>query len=268
MGRSLILGRFGRVNRVGVSVLFCLALLAAMLIPPAVSGAEITVSAASSLTNAFREIGQVFEAQHKGTRIFFNFGASGDLLRQIESGAPVDVFASAAPREIDQLDSKGIILSGTKRIFARNTLLLIAPARYPGSVHSFEDLKRAEVKRIAIGNPSSVPAGMYAEEALKYYGVWDDTKEKLVFGESVRQVLDYVARGEVDAGLVFSTDARLRAKELVIVAETSEDSHRLISYPTGVVKGSKNLDMAKAFVQFVCGSEAQKILKAYGFKIP
>lgn len=229
---------------------------------------EITVSAAASLTNAFKDIGKAFETTHKGSKVYFNFAASGDLLRQIEGGAPVDVFASAAPREMDQLESKGMVMPASRNNFAENSLVLIRPASSSIRIASFDDLKKDDVKRISIGNPASVPAGMYAEQVLRFQKVWDAIKGKLVFGESVRQVLDYVARGEVDAGVVFSTDAKVRAKDVVVVAQAPEGSHTPIVYPIAVVKGAKNQELAKAFVRFVVSAEGQKTLRAYGFKNP
>jgi molybdate transport system substrate-binding protein len=212
---------------------------------------EVTVSAAASLTNAFQDIGKAFEARQKRVKVHFNFAASGDLLRQIEGGAPVDVFASAAPREMGQLEAKGLIVAGTRRNFARNGLVLIRPATSPLKIVSFDDLRKGEVKRIAIGNPATVPAGMYAQQVLAYLRLWDDVKAKLVFGESVRQVLDYAARGEVDGAIVFSTDAGVRSREIVVVAQTPQESHGPIVYPIAVVRDTRNGDLAEAFIQFV-----------------
>jgi molybdate transport system substrate-binding protein len=227
---------------------------------------ELTVSAAASLTNAFKDVGKAFEAGQKGVKVNFNFGASGDLLRQIEGGAPVDVFASAAPREMDQLGSKGLLVQGTRRNFVENGLVLVRPTVSTVKVTSFEDLRKGDIKRISVGNPATVPAGMYAQQVLSYVKVWDDIKGKLVFGESVRQVLDYVARGEVDAGLVFSTDASVRSKEVTVVARAPEGSHGPIVYPIAAVKDTKNGDLARAFIQFVLSPEGQRVLTGYGFK--
>lgn len=229
---------------------------------------ELTVSAAASLTNVFKAVGKAFEARQKGVVISFNFGASGDLLRQIEGGAPVDVFASAAPREMDRLEGKGLLSPGTRRTFAENSLVLVTPVPPSVGIGSFDDLKKGEVKKIAIGNPSTVPAGMYAQQVLTYFRVWDAVKGRLVFGESVRQVLDYVARGEVDAGLVFATDALARSREVAVAARSPLESHSDIVYPIAVLKDTRNGDLGKAFIQFVLSSEGQNILKNYGFGPP
>lgn len=166
---------------------------------------------------------------------------------------------------MDELEAKGLIASGTRRDFVENSLVLVRPAASSARIGSFDDLKKGEIKKIAIGNPATVPAGMYAKQALMYFKVWDDVKGKLVFGESVRQVLDYVARGEVDAGLVFSTDARMRSKEVLVAVRAPEGSHGPIVYPIAVVKDTKNEDLAKAFVRFILSPEGRRILKAYGF---
>ena len=230
------------------------------------SSDEITVSAAASLKNAFEEIGKALEAQQKGAKIHFNFGASGDLMRQIEGGAPVDVFASAALREMDELERKNMILAGTRHDFIGNSILLIRPAGSGVGIRTFDDLKKQDVKRISIGNPSTVPAGMYAEQTLRYLNLWDAVKDKLIFGENVRQVLDYVARGEVDAGIVFSSDATVRPKQVEAVMQAPEESHKPVVYVIAVVKGTANEALAEKFLNFVLSNGAKRILQGYGFK--
>ncbi len=227
---------------------------------------EITVSAAISLKNAFEEIEKIFKEKHPGTRITFNFGASGDLARQIEGGAPVDVFASAAQKDMDDIDHKGFITSGTRMNFAGNSMVLVKSGISRIQMESFEDLRKAEVKKIVIGNPKSVPAGRYAEEVLKCLNLWEVVKEKLVFAEHVRQVLDYVARNEVDAAMVYSTDAMIRPKEVRIVMKASDKSHQPIVYPIAIVKGSKNQSLAKEFIAFVLSIEGKNLLSKYGFE--
>jgi molybdate transport system substrate-binding protein len=228
---------------------------------------EITISAAISLKNAFEDIGRIFQEKNPGGRLLFNFGGSGDLARQIEAGAPVDVFASAAQKDMDDLDQKDVIVKGTRKDFAGNSLVLIIPTKSAIHLASFNDLRREEIQKIAIGNPKTVPAGRYAEEVLRYFNLWDGIKDRLIFGENVRQVLDYVARGEVDAGMVYSTDALVRAKEVRIVAEAPEQSHRPVVYPIAVVKGSKKEALAKEFISVVTSREGEKILERYGFRV-
>lgn len=228
---------------------------------------EITVSAATSLKNAFEDIGKALESQSKGVKVIINFGSPGDLKRQIEGGAPVDVFASAAQREMNDLERQGALVPGTRRNFTGNEMVLAKPAASGIQLRSFSDLTKREIKKIAIGNPSSVPAGMYAEQLLKYFSLWDTIKGKLVFGESVRQVLDYVARGEVDAGIVFSTDAMVRAKDVVVVMKAPVGSHVAVVYPIAIVRNSRNEKLARDFVDFVMSDAGKRILEKYGFKV-
>jgi molybdate transport system substrate-binding protein len=227
---------------------------------------EIIVSAAISLKNVFEEIGKTFEKKHPGAKIRFNFGASGDLARQIEAGAPVDVFASAAQKDMDDIDQKSLITSGTRMNFAGNSVVLVKPSLSQIRMELFGDLRKSEVKKIVIGNPKSVPAGRYAEEVLKYFNLREAVKDKLVFAEHVRQALDYVARNEVDAAMVYSTDAMIRPKEVRIITKAPDKSHQPIVYPIGIVKGSKNQSLAKEFITLVLSTEGKNLLRKYGFE--
>lgn len=247
-------------------------LLMLLLIPalspnvyPASDG-ELTVSAAISLKNAFEEMGGIFEGRQKGVKMLFNFGASGDLARQIEAGAPVDVFASASLKDMEDLDHQGLIRPDSKVNFAGNALVLIGPNNSSFQGKSFQDLKEGRIKRIAIGNPKTVPAGRYAQEVLTSLHLWEVLKNKLIPAENVRQVLDYVARGECDAGLVYSTDARTRSKEIKIIATAPEGSHRPILYPIGIIQGTKKESSANEFIALVLSKEGKDILQRYGFK--
>ncbi len=227
---------------------------------------EITVSGAISLKDAFERIGKVFEERHPGAKVRFNFAASGDLARQIEAGAPVDVFASAARKEMDDIDKKGLITAGSRVNFAANSVVLVKPVLTDIRIESFEDLKKTEVKKIVIGNPKTVPAGRYAEEILRHLGLWDGVKDKLVFAEHVRQALDYVARNEVDAALVYSTDARAREKEVRIVMKAPDGSHRPAVYPIAVVRGAADEFLARDFISLILSADGQRILKNDGFE--
>ncbi len=227
---------------------------------------EIIVSAAISLKNAFEEIGKIYEAKNRGTKVVFNFGASGDLMQQIAGGAPVDVFASAAQKDMNDAEARGLISPGTRTNFAANTVVLIVPRSTRVPIKSFGDLRSENVKKIAIGDPRTVPAGRYAEDVLTYYKMLAGLKDKLIFTENVRQVLDYVARGEVDAGVVYSTDATIRINEVAIAATAPEASHKPVVYPIAVVKASQNGALAKAFIALVTSPEGKKILAKYGFK--
>jgi molybdate transport system substrate-binding protein len=230
------------------------------------SDKEITVSAAMSLKNGFQEIGKVFEAKHGGLKVRFNFGASGDLIRQIEGGAPVSVFASASPREMDELESRGLIISGSRIDFASNSLVVVVPSGSSYRISSFGDLASDRVQRIAVGNFKTSPVGRYAEEAFQYYRILPLIKDKLIFAENVRQALDYVARKEVDAGVVYATDAKLRTNEVEIGAVADKRSHGGIIYSLAKINNSSGEKLAGEFMDFTLSKEGRKILGKYGFK--
>jgi molybdate transport system substrate-binding protein len=232
----------------------------------AFAGQELIVSAAASLTNAFPEIGEKFEAANPGVKVVFNFAASGPLLQQIESGAPVDLFASADQKTMDQADSKKLILADTRKNFVSNQLVLILPIDSKVKATGPPELTAKGVVKIAIGNPETVPAGRYAQEALSNEGLWDALKPKLINGESVRQVLDYVSRGEVDAGFVFSTDAAV-AKDKVRVAAVMEKL-KPITYPIAVVAATEKKELAQRFIVYILNGEGEAILSKYGFGKP
>jgi molybdate transport system substrate-binding protein len=248
-----------------VLFLICLVTLTASFAAAAAASEAITVSAAISLKNAFEEIGKIYEPMHHA-KIIFNFGASGNLLKQIAGGAPVDIFASAAKKDMDEAEKQGFIIPDTRTNFAGNEVVLIVPADAKTSLKSFEGLSSAEIKRIAAGNPKTVPAGRYADEVFHYYNILDSIKEKLIFTENVRQALDYVVRGEVDAGVVYATDAAIEAKTVRIVATAPESSHKPVIYPIAVVKGAKNKPAAMAFIALLQSAQGKEILKKYGFQ--
>ncbi|MDA8164187.1 MAG: molybdate ABC transporter substrate-binding protein, partial [Desulfobacteraceae bacterium] len=192
--------------------------LVVALSAPGRAGAEteLLVSAAASLTESFREIGPLFAAQSPGIEVKFNFAASGPLLQQIAQGAPVDVFAAADQETMDRAEKGGYLLAGSRADFVGNTLVLVTPPGV-GLIKGMADLGSSAVRRIAIGNPDSVPAGRYAREALEKQGAWQALAPKYVPALSVKQALEYVQRGEVDAGFVYASDA-LAAKNRVRVA--------------------------------------------------
>jgi molybdate transport system substrate-binding protein len=229
------------------------------------AGREITVSAAASLKDAFREISKQHE-ERAGAKVNFNFGASGALQKQIESGAPVDVFASAGIPQMDALAKQGLIAPETRRDFARNTLALIVPADSKLGLSSFADLGGAKVMRLAVGNPTTVPVGQYSEQTLRRLGLWPQLQSRLILAEDVRQALDYVARGEVDAGVVYTSDVRATGDRVRIVATAPADSHDPILYPIAVVKASGHQDAARAFIDAVMSDDGQRILEKYGFE--
>ncbi len=224
----------------------------------ACAGGRVTVSAASSLTDAFKEAGAAFEKE-TGVRVMFNFGASVSLLKQIEAGAPVDVFASADEMTMDKAEKTGLVLKATRRDFAGNDLVLAVPA-VPGRVTGMKDIYRAS--KIAIANPDTAPAGRYAKKALTEMSLWDALEPKFIYGANVRQVLDYIRRGEVDAGFVYTSDVvstKGGVKALAVIGESAR-------YPAAVVSLSKDRKAAQGFVDFLAGREARAIWKKNGFK--
>ena len=228
---------------------------------------ELLVSAAASLTDAFEQIGTAFtRAERGGVTVRFNFAASGVLKQQILAGAPVDVFASAAVKEMDELQAAKRIDGAYRVSFARNRLVLIVPVASRLGVKGWRDMSRADVKRIAVSNPDAVPSGRYARETLTKKELWAALQPKLVFGENVRQTLTYVAGNNVDAGIVFATDALTEAKRVRVAAiAVPGRDHAPILYPAAVVIGSSHSNAARRFVRFLGSREAQAILKRLGF---
>ena len=227
------------------------------------SANELTISAAVSLKDAFNEIAALNEKRNEAT-IHFNYGASGTLQKQIESGAPVDVFASAGAKQVDELAAKGLIVSSTRKDFARNVLVLITPTNST-ALNSFTDLTKPEVKKVSIGNPKTVPAGQYTEQAFNKLNLLPHIQSKLIYAEDVRQVLDYVVRGEVDAGVVYSSDALSAGTKVKVVARAADDSHDPILYPIAIVKESHQQEAAQRFIDLVLSAEGQSILAKHGF---
>jgi molybdate transport system substrate-binding protein len=233
---------------------------------PALAEEELIVSAAASLSNAFTDIGKKFESLNPGIKVVLNFAASGALLQQIDKGAPVDVFASADQKTMDQAQEKKLILPDTRKNFANNELVLIVPKGAKLPIKTVKDLTLKEVTRVSLGNPDSVPAGRYTQEALQNEGLREPLSPKFINGESVRQVLDYVSRGEVDAGFVFLTDATIAKDKVEVV--TIVANHKPILYPIAVIEASKKRELAQRFVGFVMSQEGQQILFRYGFGKP
>jgi molybdate transport system substrate-binding protein len=248
--------------------MLALALAVLLLGAPGVRAQEVTLSVAISLKDAIEELGRGFTAAHPGVVLRYNFGASGDLQKQIEAGAPVDVFLSAAQRQMDELEKQSLIVATTRRAFARNVLTVVKPADSRLDLVQAVDLLEGRVGKIAVGNPKSVPAGQYAEESLRKLDLWDRLQRKLVFAENVRQVLDYVARGEVDAGFVYTTDAATRAQGVKEAFRPPDDTYRPVIYPGAVVAASKQPALGRAFLDLLESSQGRTVLGRFGFQPP
>jgi len=229
----------------------------------AAQASEITVSAAISLKDSLDEIGKMYEKAHAGVKISFNYAGSGTLQRQIEQGAPVDIFFSAAEKQMDDLQSKDLVDARTRRNVVRNQLVLIAPASNT-TIHSFQDLSNISVRVLAVGEPSTVPAGMYARQTLEHLGMWGAVEKKIVLAKDVRAVLTYVETGNADAGLVYQTDAQ-DSQKVRIVSVAPAESHDPIVYPAAILKGAKNPSAATPFLAFLSSNEAREVFAKYGF---
>jgi molybdate transport system substrate-binding protein len=236
------------------------ALLALTLAATPAGAGELLVSAAASLTNAVGEIAAAFEA----AKVICNFAGSGTLLRQLERGAPVDVLLTADPATMDRARDAGLLRPEPPGVFAGNTLVLITPPKPAGTVHSSGALLSGG-GLLAVGNPKFVPAGRYAREALgsEY---WARMEGRLVLGNSVRQVLDYVARGEVDAGVVYATDAAAAGDRVRVAVHLR--GHRPILYAAAVLANSAQAQLAERFTTFLVTAPGQRILARHGFTPP
>jgi len=246
--------------------LFLSLLALAFALPLGASAQQITVSAAASLTDAFKELGPKFEAARPGATVRFNFAASGVLLQQIAQGAPVDVFASADQETMNRGAEQKLVDVATRRDFAANSLVLVEPAQEALGLKSLQDLAGARVRRIAIGKVATVPVGRYTRQVLDNAGLWAALEPRFVQADSVRQVLDYVSRGEVEAGFVYRTDAAA-AGDKVRVAFTPT-GHAPVTYPVAVVADSRQKALAAEFVQFLFTPPAQAVLARHGFARP
>ena len=223
----------------------------------------LTISAAISLKDALNKVKAEYQKKDPKTTVIFNFGSSGSLQQQIEQGAPVDVFISAANKQMDALESKTLLLPNSRRTLTTNQLVLIT-SKTDKSINKFVDLSKPTVTKIALGEAKSVPAGQYSEAVLKFYHIFGQVKSKIIYGKDVRQVLTYVETGNVNAGLVYLTDAKT-SSQVRIAAIAPKDSHPPIVYPIAILKDSKNPDIAKAFDTFLANNTSKAIFKKYGF---
>ena len=253
---------------VGPAILLLTVVLACVLtafrsaraFPPNV---DLTISAAISLQNTLQDVAGLYHEQNPHIAVHLNLGASGTLQRQIEQGAPVDLFISAAPSEMDALENENLILRDTRQKLVTNSVVLISPAGR-NVIHHFQDLAAPSVKVIAIGNPQSVPAGKYAQEVLTHFGLYNKLEPKFVFAGDVRQVLTYVETGNADAGIVYETDA-LTTKRVTVVLTAPPGSHSPVIYPVAVIKGSHDVVAAKSLESFLLGPQSAAVFRKYGF---
>ena len=226
---------------------------------------ELTVFAAASLTDAITDISKSFESE-RTARVYTNFAGSQTLQVQIEREAPADLFISASPKQMDALEEKGAIHESSRRNILKNSLVLVAPIGTSHQIEKPEELTDSRIRRIAIGEPNSVPAGIYGAEAFKRLGIWVGVRPKLIPGADVRAVLAYTEAGEVDFGIVYKTDASLSEK-VRIAYEFPTSSHSPIVYPAAVIRGAKREDLAHAFLRYLETSEVRSVFEKYGFSV-
>ncbi len=225
---------------------------------------QLTISAASSLGDAMREIGHNFEVAHPGIHLRLNFAASALLVQQLAQGAPVDLFASADLESMDSAQRQQLIIPGSRRNFSANQLVLIVPTQEGLPLQHLNDLTRNDVRRIAIGNPASVPAGRYARQTLEKAGLWEKLLPKYVQAGNVRQALSHVARGEVQAGFVYRSDALSMAGQVRIVEQFASAAQ----YPVAVAREARQALLAQQFVDYLQSAAAQQVLINHGFSRP
>lgn len=226
---------------------------------------EILVAAAASLKNAYEDkLIPMFEEANPGVTVKGTYDSSGKLQTQIEEGLDADVFMSAAKKQMTALDEKGMIVSDTITDLLENKIVLIVPTGNEKKLEKFEDIEKAD--SIALGDPASVPAGQYSEEALTNLGIWDKIQDKVSFGTNVTEVLNQVAAASADAGIVYATDAASMADKVEVVAEAPEGSlSEKVIYPVAVVKGTAHEEVAKEFVAFLQTDKAITVFEDYGF---
>lgn len=240
-------------------LLFCFAAVLPL------NAAEVTVYAAASLTDSLKEIGAAWEKQ-SGNTVDFSFGASSTLERQIEAGAPADIFFSADEAKMDALDKAGLLLPGTRKSRLGNSLVVVVPADSSLTIKSLADLAGPDVKRLALADPKTVPAGIYSRDCLDKLELWTAVEPKVVPTDNVRAALAAVESGNVEAGMVYKTDAAISRKVRVAYTVRSADSPE-ISYPLALLKGAKQPDTARSFLNFLNAEAAGKVFEKFGFVV-
>ncbi|HLR20525.1 MAG TPA: molybdate ABC transporter substrate-binding protein [Tissierellaceae bacterium] len=227
---------------------------------------ELIFSAAASLTDVLEELKDEYIKDNPNVDIKYTFDSSGTLQTQIEERAPVDIFFSAADKQMDVLEEKDLLVDGSRKTMLKNTVVLIVPKDTNIEIKSFEDLKNEDIKKIAIGDPEFVPVGQYSKEIFDSLDLTSSIMDKVIFGNNVRTVLTWVEEGEVDCGLVYATDA-YTTDDVEIVVEAPEDSYKDVTYPIAIINDSDNVKEAERFIEFLSNKKSQEVFKSYGFDI-
>lgn len=233
-------------------------------VKPTESPVELNISAAASLKEAMTDIETEYKKVAPSVTLTVNFGASGSLQQQIEQGAPCDIFISAGQSQMKALDDKSLLLENTKKDLVKNDLVLVGPK--DTTLTGLSDLNTDKVKKIAVGEPSSVPAGKYADEVFTKLGIKDAVTPKLVFAKDVKEVLAWSTSGNAEVGFVYKSDA-LSSPDAKIIETVADDKHSPITYPVGIIKASKNPDDAKKFEDFLYTDTCKNIFEKYGYGI-
>ena len=231
---------------------------------PQAQAVEINVSAAASLKDVLTEIQKDYQAKNPNSKLVYNFGASGALQKQIEQGAPADVFISAAPKQMDELEAKNLMNKATRKNLVENKLVVVVPKESKMNISKYEDLTQAGVQKIALGETATVPAGQYAQQVLEKLGLWDKVKDKVVFTKDVRTVLAYTETGNVEAGIVYKTDG-ISSDKVKVAAVAPEGTHKPIVYPVAVTTSTKQQKAAEAFVEYLFNADSKAIFEKHGF---
>jgi molybdate transport system substrate-binding protein len=224
----------------------------------------LTVSAAADLTPAFQALGKQFERE-TGIRINFNFGSTGQLTQQIEQGAPVDLFAAANVSFIEELEQKELIIPETKALYARGRIVLWARSDSKLKLERLEDLAGAHFQKIAIANPEHAPYGQAAREALQTAGIWEKVKPRLVYGENIRQTLQYAETGNVEAAIVALSLSIESGGRWVMIPE---NLHQPLNQALAVIKKTQHVEEARHFATYINGPQGREVMRKYGFILP
>lgn len=227
------------------------------------SKVNITVSAAASLCGAMDVIKELYEAENSQISITLNYGSSGSLQQQIEQGADVDVYFSAAKSKMEALKEKKLIYDSTEINLLTNSLVIVVPKDVL-SIISIDEMNSSKVQSIGMGQPDSVPAGKYAEESLINLDIIESIKDKIIYAKNVKEVLTWVETGNVDVGMVYKSDA-VSSNKVDLIIDIPEESHSQIVYPAAIIKSSSKIVQAKAFLKYLQGDEAKQVFKEYGF---
>jgi molybdate transport system substrate-binding protein len=225
---------------------------------------ELTIAAASNLTDAFAELGPRFTAK-TGIRVTFSFGATADLAKQIENGAPFDVFAAADSEHVEQLESKGLLTAGSRAMYARGRLVMWLPPGSKLKAERIQDITAKTFERIAIAKPDVAPYGKATVESLQALGIWKEIESRVIYGQNVSQTKQYVSTGNAEVG--FIPLALVKPGEGTYL-EVGEELHQPIDQAVGIVKESNKQDAARKFLDYLLGPEGRDLLSQKGYRIP